>query len=104
MPPCSVSEMSGTPTPSFDAFDESESASITTSRSRLQWVAIFLDVTHIPDARCGEDGDVAIFLDVTHIPDARFGEDGDVVLQQRLDLLVPVTSSASSAGTSSGQL
>ena len=43
----------------FDHFEALNTSPITVARSRLSWTCIFLDMTHIPDARMADDADQA---------------------------------------------
>ena len=43
----------------FDHFEGLNTSPITVERSRLSWTCIFLDMTHIPDARMDDDADQA---------------------------------------------
>ena len=41
----------------YEHFHELNSSSITVARSRLSWVCVFFDMTHLPDARFAEGAD-----------------------------------------------
>ena len=44
----------------FQHFEELNTSPITVDRTRLSWTCIFLDMTHIPDARMDDDADQAL--------------------------------------------